>query len=120
MRRTKVALKGPLETPVGYGEKSANVTLRKFFETYGNIRPVRELPGIRTPYSGRGIDFIVVRENVEDLYAGIEHEVASGERGTQRDERPRPAPRHRQIGRVSSGDFAGTRERVGDPAARCG
>jgi isocitrate dehydrogenase len=73
IRRTKVALKGPLETPVGYGEKSANVTLRKFFETYGNIRPVRELPGIRTPYSGRGIDFIVVRENVEDLYAGIEH-----------------------------------------------
>jgi isocitrate dehydrogenase len=73
IRRTKVALKGPLETPVGFGEKSANVTLRKFFETYGNIRPVRELPGIRTPYSGRGIDFIVVRENVEDLYAGIEH-----------------------------------------------
>jgi isocitrate dehydrogenase len=73
IRRTKVALKGPLETPVGFGEKSANVTLRKFFETYGNIRPVRELPGIRTPYSGRGIDFVVVRENVEDLYAGIEH-----------------------------------------------
>src|SRR4051812_3023886 len=69
IRRTKVALKGPLETPVGYGEKSANVTLRKYFETYGNIRPVRELPGIRTPYSGRGIDFVVVRENVEDLYA---------------------------------------------------
>ena len=73
IRRTKVALKGPLATPVGFGEKSANVTLRKFFETYGNIRPVRELPGIRTPYSGRGIDFVVVRENVEDLYAGIEH-----------------------------------------------
>ncbi len=73
IRRTKIALKGPLETPVGFGEKSANVTLRKFFETYGNIRPVRELPGIRTPYSGRGIDFVVVRENVEDLYAGIEY-----------------------------------------------
>ena len=73
IRRTKCALKGPLETPVGYGEKSANVTLRKYFETYGNIRPVRELPGIRTPYSGRGIDFVVVRENVEDLYAGIEY-----------------------------------------------
>ena len=73
IRRTKCALKGPLETPVGYGEKSANVTLRKFFETYGNIRPVRELPGIRTPSSGRGIDFVVVRENVEDLYAGIEY-----------------------------------------------
>ena len=71
--KTKVVLKGPLETPVGYGEKSANVTLRKLFETYGNIRPVRELPGVPTPYSGRGIDLVVVRENVEDLYAGIEH-----------------------------------------------
>jgi isocitrate dehydrogenase len=71
--RTRVALKGPLETPVGFGEKSANVTLRKLFETYANVRPVRELPGVRTPYSGRGIDLVMVRENVEDLYAGIEH-----------------------------------------------
>ena len=73
IRKTRVVLKGPLETPVGYGEKSANVTLRKLFETYGNIRPVREMPGVPTPYSGRGIDLVVVRENVEDLYAGIEH-----------------------------------------------
>ncbi len=73
IRKTRVALKGPLETPVGFGEKSANVTLRKLFETYGNIRHARELPGIATPYSGRGIDLVVVRENVEDLYAGIEH-----------------------------------------------
>lgn len=73
IRRTRVVLKGPLETPVGYGEKSANVTLRKLFETYGNIRPARELPGITTPYSGRDVDLVVVRENVEDLYAGIEH-----------------------------------------------
>ncbi|MBU6246033.1 MAG: NADP-dependent isocitrate dehydrogenase [Actinomycetales bacterium] len=71
--RTRVVLKGPLETPVGYGEKSANVTLRKLFETFANIRPVRELPGVPTPYSGRGIDLVVIRENVEDLYAGIEH-----------------------------------------------
>ena len=71
--RNGVALKGPLETPVGHGEKSANVTLRKVFEMYGNIRPVREIPGIRTPFAGRGIDFVVVRENVEDLYAGVEH-----------------------------------------------
>ncbi len=76
--RTRVVLKGPLETPVGFGEKSANVTLRKLFETYGNIRPVRELPGVRTPYSGRGIDLVVVRENVEDLYAGIEHQQTPG------------------------------------------
>ena len=71
--RTRVALKGPLETPVGFGEKSANVTLRKLYETYANVRPVREMPGVRTPYSGRGIDLVVVRENVEDLYAGIEY-----------------------------------------------
>jgi isocitrate dehydrogenase len=75
---TGVALKGPLGTPVGYGEKSANVTLRKLFETYGNLRPVREMPGVRTPYSGRGIDLVVVRENVEDLYAGIEHQQTPG------------------------------------------
>ncbi|MFN6414923.1 MAG: isocitrate/isopropylmalate family dehydrogenase [Pseudomonadota bacterium] len=71
--QNKIALKGPLSTPVGYGEKSANVTLRKMFETYGNIRPVKEFPGVQTPYSGRGIDLVIVRENVEDLYAGIEH-----------------------------------------------
>ncbi len=73
IRKTRLVLKGPLETPVGFGEKSANVTLRKLFETYGNVRPARELPGVKTPYSGRGVDLIVVRENVEDLYAGIEH-----------------------------------------------
>lgn len=73
LRQTRVALKGPLETPVGFGEKSANVTLRKLFETYGNVRPVREVPGVVTPFSGRKLDLVVVRENVEDLYAGIEH-----------------------------------------------
>jgi isocitrate dehydrogenase len=73
IRKTRIVLKGPLETPVGFGEKSANVTLRKLFETYGNIRPVREFPSVPTPYSGRGIDLVIVRENVEDLYAGIEH-----------------------------------------------
>ena len=71
--RTRVALKGPLETPVGFGEKSANVTLRKLFETYANVRPIREMPGVKTPYSGRGVDLVIVRENVEDLYAGIEY-----------------------------------------------
>lgn len=74
LNQTKLALKGPLETPVGYGGKSANVTLRKLFEAFANIRPVRELPGIITPFTGRGIDLVVVRENVEDLYAGIEHD----------------------------------------------
>jgi len=73
IKKTRVVLKAPLETPVGYGEKSANVTLRKLFETFGNIRPARELPGIDTPYRGRGLDILVVRENIEDLYAGIEY-----------------------------------------------
>ncbi len=73
IERTRVVLKGPLETPVGFGEKSANVTLRKLFETYANVRPARELPGVPTRYAGEGIDMIIVRENVEDLYAGIEH-----------------------------------------------
>ena len=73
LSRTRVALKGPLETPVGFGEKSANVTLRKLFETFANIRPVREFPGVPTRFSGAGIDMVIVRENVEDLYAGIEH-----------------------------------------------
>jgi len=76
--KTRVVLKGPLETPVGFGEKSANVTLRKLFETYANVRPARELPGVETPYSGRGIDLVVVRENVEDLYAGIEYMQSPG------------------------------------------
>ncbi len=73
IERTKVVLKGPLETPVGFGEKSANVTLRKLFETYANVRPARELPGVPTRYAGEGVDLVIVRENVEDLYAGIEH-----------------------------------------------
>jgi len=73
IKKTGVALKGPLETPIGFGEKSANVTLRKLFETYANIRPVRTLPGVPTPFSNKNIDLVVVRENVEDLYAGIEY-----------------------------------------------
>lgn len=73
IRRNKIALKGPLETPVGYGGKSANVTLRKMFETFGNIRPVREMPNVPSPYAGQNVDVVVIRENVEDLYAGVEH-----------------------------------------------
>lgn len=65
---TGVVLKGPLGTPVGFVEESAHVTLCKLFETFANVRPVRELPGVPTPYLGRGIDLRVVRQNVEDLY----------------------------------------------------
>ena len=73
IEKTRVVLKGPLATPLGHGNKSANVTLRTLFETFGNIRPVRELPGVKTPFSGRNLDIVVVRENIEDLYAGIEY-----------------------------------------------
>ena len=73
IERTRVVLKGPLETPLGYGNRSANVTLRTLFETYGNIRPVRELPGVQTAFTGRNLDIVIVRENIEDLYAGIEY-----------------------------------------------
>jgi len=73
IERTRVVLKGPLETPIGFGNRSANVTLRTLFETYGNIRPVRELPGVQTPFTGRKLDIVLVRENIEDLYAGIEY-----------------------------------------------
>jgi isocitrate dehydrogenase len=73
IERTRVVLKGPLETPIGYGGRSANVTLRTLFETYGNIRPVRELPGVQTAFTGRNLDIVIVRENIEDLYAGIEY-----------------------------------------------
>jgi isocitrate dehydrogenase len=73
IERTRVVLKGPLETPIGHGNKSANVTLRTLFETFGNIRPVREIPGVHTPFTGRNLDIVIVRENVEDLYTGIEY-----------------------------------------------
>ena len=73
IERTRVVLKGPLATPIGYGNRSANVTLRTRFETYGNIRPVRELPGVQTAFTGRKLDIVIVRENIEDLYAGIEY-----------------------------------------------
>ena len=68
-----LVLKGPLQTALGSGGKSANVTLRKHFELFANIRPARRLPGVVTPYADRDIDLVIVRENVEDLYAGIEH-----------------------------------------------
>ncbi|HOV78980.1 MAG TPA: isocitrate/isopropylmalate dehydrogenase family protein [Bacillota bacterium] len=71
IKRNRVALKGPLTTPVGTGFKSVNVALRQELDLYASVRPARNLPGIETRYSG--VDLIVVRENTEDLYAGIEH-----------------------------------------------
>jgi isocitrate dehydrogenase (NAD+) len=76
IRRTRVALKGPLETQVGIGFRSINVALRKAFDLYANVRPIRSLPGVKTAFSG--VDLVVVRENTEDLYSGIEHQIAPG------------------------------------------
>jgi isocitrate dehydrogenase (NAD+) len=76
LKRTAVALKGPLETPVGAGYRSINVYLRKTFDLYANVRPVRSFRGLKSPF--HDVDLVVVRENTEDLYAGIEHEVAPG------------------------------------------
>jgi len=76
VKRTRLALKGPLETQVGHGYRSVNVTLRKMFDLYANVRPIRTLEGVPSAFSG--VDLIVVRENTEDLYSGIEHQVAPG------------------------------------------
>ncbi len=73
VKKNRVALKGPLTTPVGKGFRSVNVTLRQKLNLYANVRPAKSLPGIVTRY--QDIDLIVVRENTEDLYAGIEHMV---------------------------------------------
>jgi isocitrate dehydrogenase (NAD+) len=71
-----VALKGPVTTPVGEGFPSVNVELRQSFNLYANLRPIKNLPGVPARY--QGIDLIVVRENTEGLYSGIEHEVVPG------------------------------------------
>lgn len=76
IRRNRLGLKGPLETPKGKGHRSANVTLRQELDLYCGFRPVRSLPGVRSSYSG--VDLLVLRENTEDLYAGIEHEIGRG------------------------------------------
>ena len=74
--RNKVALKGPVTTPVGTGFQSINVRLRKTLDLYANLRPVKSQPNIKTRFED--IDLIVVRENTESLYAGLEHEVVPG------------------------------------------
>ena len=76
IEQNRVALKGPVTTPIGGGFSSINVTLRKKFDLYSNFRPVKNLPGLETKYPG--IDLIIVRENTEDLYAGLEVMVVPG------------------------------------------
>jgi isocitrate dehydrogenase (NAD+) len=73
IKRNKVALKGPITTPIGGGFRSVNVTLRQVLGLYANLRPARSIAGLRTRYED--VDLVIVRENTEDLYAGIEHMV---------------------------------------------
>jgi isocitrate dehydrogenase (NAD+) len=75
IQRTGVALKGPITTPVGSGFRSVNVTLRKTLDLYGQVRPCKSYPGVRSRYEN--VDLIIVRETTEDLYAGIEYEEGS-------------------------------------------
>ncbi len=77
IRRNRVALKGPITTPVGTGFRSVNVSLRQALDLYANLRPAKSYAGVRSRYEG--IDLVIVRENTEDLYAGIEHVVIPGE-----------------------------------------
>src|SRR5262245_23114862 len=76
VRRNKVALKGPTETPVAGGHRSVNVEMRKKLDLYANLRPVETLPGVKSRYDG--VDLVVVRENTESLYSGLEHVVVPG------------------------------------------
>jgi isocitrate dehydrogenase (NAD+) len=76
VRQNRVALKGPVATPIGTGFESVNVRLRKVLDLYANLRPVRNLPGVQSRFGD--VDLIIVRENTEGLYSGIEHEVVPG------------------------------------------
>src|SRR5271170_6913079 len=76
IRKNHVALKGPLATAVASGPPSINVGLRKALDLYANVRPVRNLVGVQTRF--QNVDLVLIRENTEDLYAGLEHEVVPG------------------------------------------
>jgi isocitrate dehydrogenase (NAD+) len=76
IKRNKVALKGPVTTPIAEGITSVNVGLRKALDLYANLRPVKNLPGVPSRFSN--VDLVIVRENTEDLYSGLEHEVVPG------------------------------------------
>jgi isocitrate dehydrogenase (NAD+) len=76
IRRNRVALKGPIGTPIGKGFRSVNVTLRQALDLYANVRPVRSLPGVEPRFEGT--DIVIVRENTEDLYAGLELMILPG------------------------------------------
>jgi isocitrate dehydrogenase (NAD+) len=75
LRETRVGLKGPVTTPVAEGFQSVNVALRKTLDLFANVRPVKTLPGVKTRFSDTAIDMVIFRENTEDLYSGLEHEI---------------------------------------------
>jgi isocitrate dehydrogenase (NAD+) len=75
LERTRVGLKGPVMTPIGEGFSSVNVALRKRLDLFANVRPVRSLPGVVSRFQDTKIDMVIFRENTEDLYSGLEHEV---------------------------------------------
>ena len=77
LERTRVGLKGPVTTPVAGGFQSVNVALRKRFDLYANVRPVCTVPGLKTRFQDVAIDMVIFRENTEDLYSGLEHEVVT-------------------------------------------
>ena len=76
IRKTGLALKGPTTTPIGSGHASINVALRKTLDLYANVRPIKTLPGVKSRYDH--VDLVIVRENTEDLYSGLEHVVVPG------------------------------------------
>ena len=76
VRRNRVALKGPMATAIAGGARSVNVALRRSLELYANLRPVKNLPGVKSHFDN--VDVVIVRENTEDLYSGLEHEVVPG------------------------------------------
>ena len=76
VRSNKVALKGPVTTPIGEGFTSVNIGLRKALDLYANLRPAKNIEGVTSRF--QGVDLVIVRENTEDLYSGLEHEVIPG------------------------------------------
>ena len=73
IKKNKVVLKAPITTPIGYGFSSVNVQLRRYFDLYANVRPSKNIPSIKTPFND--VDLVIIRENTEDIYAGLEEEV---------------------------------------------
>ncbi len=104
IRRTRCALKAPITTPVGTGFRSINVHLRQELGLFACIRPCKYYPGVRTYFSNRPVDLVIVRENTEDLYAGIEFEVAQPATGELIDYINRISPQRRiRSGRAETG-----------------